>query len=57
MLTNFIRRFKANDRILKQEVVRASGDMAQRTTDWRAVVFWVFIIAVAISLYFFVGQK
>jgi len=57
MLTNFIRRFKENDRILKQEVVRASGDTAQRTTNWRAAGFWALVVAAAILLYIFIGRK
>ena len=57
MLTKFIRRFKENDTILKQEVIRASGDTTQLTTNWRTVVLWAFVVAAAILLYVFAGQK
>jgi len=57
MLTKFIRRFKENDTILKQEVIRASGDTTQRTTNWRAAGFWALVVAAAILLYIFIGRK
>lgn len=57
MLTNFIRRFKENDKTLKQEVIRVSGDATRRTTNWYAVVFWALVIAGGIFLYLSVGHK
>ena len=57
MLANFIRRFKENDKALKQELVRLSGDATQRATNWGVLVFWVFVVAAAILLYVFVGEN
>jgi hypothetical protein len=57
MAAKFLRRFKENDETLRQEAVRASRDRKERATNWRAVVFWGFVAAAAILLYFFMHQN
>jgi len=58
MLADFIRRFKENDRMLREEAVRISGDAtSQRTTNWGAAIFWAIVIILAILIHHFVSQK
>jgi hypothetical protein len=52
MLTSLIRRFKENDKSLKQEAVGISSRTADHTTNWRALIFWVFVIVAGGLIYF-----